>query len=141
MLRVTCAIIRDENGQILIVQRGAKSDHPGKWEFPGGKVEQGESDEDCIAREIHEELEMDIIVRDRLPEVEHDYGIKQITLVPFVCDTLSVKPTLTEHSAFVVVPPNGLVTIDLCEADRSVADYYYQYLKGLNIDSSCKSNK
>ncbi|MBP1666519.1 MAG: mismatch repair protein MutT, partial [Bacteroidetes bacterium] len=55
MIDVTCAIIRNEENELLIVQRGEQSDHPYKWEFPGGKINEDESDEECIIREIKEE--------------------------------------------------------------------------------------
>ena len=59
MYRVTCGVIRNDNEEILVVQRGAKSDHPGKWEFPGGKVEPGETPETALIRELKEELGID----------------------------------------------------------------------------------
>jgi len=51
MIKVTCAIIRNEEDEILVVQRGEATDHPFKWEFPGGKVAAGETEEECIIRE------------------------------------------------------------------------------------------
>ncbi|HZY24320.1 MAG TPA: NUDIX domain-containing protein, partial [Bacteroidales bacterium] len=60
MLNVTCAVIRNEDNKILVVQRGEDSDHPFKWEFPGGKLDPEETEEECIIREIDEELSMEI---------------------------------------------------------------------------------
>jgi len=88
MIDVTCAVIRNEDDEVLIVQRGEFTDHPLKWEFPGGKINQGESEEDCILREIKEELSMEIVICGRLPDVIHDYGLKKIRLIPFICDSL-----------------------------------------------------
>ena len=130
MYRVTCGVIRNDNEEILVVQRGAKSDHPGKWEFPGGKVEEGESDEDCLIREIDEELGMDIIICAKLPEVYYDYGFKQIKLVPFVCDTLDEKPSLTEHKDYRWTSAQELMGIEFCEADIKVAEHYLSKYKG-----------
>ena len=62
MINVTCAVIRNEDNEVLIVQREELTDHPLKWEFPGGKVHQDEGEEDCIIREIKEELSMDIVI-------------------------------------------------------------------------------
>ncbi len=56
MIDVTCAIVRNEDNKVLVVQRGKHSDHPFKWEFPGGKVNPKENPEECIIREIDEEL-------------------------------------------------------------------------------------
>lgn len=124
MINVTCAIIRNEDDQVLVVQRGEHTDHPLKWEFPGGKVNDGESDEDCIIREIGEELSIEIVICGRLPVVEHDYGHKQIRLIPFICDTLEELPFLSEHVDFKWIDPEELVEVDFSEADIHVAEYY-----------------
>lgn len=124
MINVTCAIIRNEDDEILVVQRGKDTDHPFKWEFPGGKVQKGESDEECILREIREELSIDIVIRLRLPDVKHDYGHKHIRLIPFVCDTLDEFPILSEHIEFKWVVSGALLNVDLCEADIEVARDY-----------------
>jgi 8-oxo-dGTP diphosphatase len=96
----------------------------GKWEFPGGKTRAGEDHEECILREIDEELGMDIVICGRLDEVVHDYGDKKIRLIPFICDTLSAKPVLREHDAFRWMEPEELVTLDLTAADIPVAVQY-----------------
>ncbi|MCU0456482.1 MAG: NUDIX domain-containing protein, partial [Bacteroidales bacterium] len=62
MIRVTCAVIRNEDNEVLVVQRGEKTDHPFKWEFPGGKVDNKESDEDCLNREIKQELSRNLVI-------------------------------------------------------------------------------
>jgi 8-oxo-dGTP diphosphatase len=126
MIDVTCAIIRNEDEQVLIVQRGEESAHPMKWEFPGGKVHDGESEEDCIIREIREELSMDIVIVERLQDVEYDYGIKKIKLIPFVCDTLDDIPFLSEHIAYRWVSPSELLSADFSEADIPVARNYLE---------------
>ena len=124
MIEVTCAIIRNEDNEILVVQRGENSDHPFKWEFPGGKVTHGESEEECILREIDEELSIGIVICGRLEPVEHDYGNKKIRLIPFICDTLDDKPVLAEHYDYKWLPGEKLFTIDFSEADIPVAIQY-----------------
>jgi len=131
MINVTCAIIRNEDEEILVVQRGEKTDHPFKWEFPGGKLHDGESEEECIIREIREELNMNMVICSRLPAVEHDYGHKQIRLIPFVCDTLDDIPFLTEHNAFKWLAPGELRSVGFSEADIPVAE---EYLKLINFE-------
>jgi 8-oxo-dGTP diphosphatase len=127
MINVTCAIIRNEDDEVLIVQRGEATDHPFKWEFPGGKVNEGESEEDCIIREIKEELSIDIVICTRLNPVLHNYGHKQIKLIPFICDTLDDLPFLSEHIAFKWVERNSLNSVDFSEADVFVAENYIAY--------------
>jgi len=129
MKDVTCAIIRNEENQILVVQRGEKSSHPFKWEFPGGKLREGESEEECVIREIREELGMDIVICRRMAAVEHDYGNNQIRLIPFVCDSLDELPFLTEHIAYKWLDPPDLKTVDLLEADIIVADHFLAEIK------------
>lgn len=124
IIEVTCAVIRNEEGEILVVQRGPASDHPYKWEFPGGKTHGGESHEECIIREIEEELSLEIVICGSLSPVEYDYGHKRVRLVPFVCDTLLDLPVLHEHVAFCWVGTHELKTIDFSEADIPVADEY-----------------
>jgi 8-oxo-dGTP diphosphatase len=124
MIDVTCAIIRNEENEVLVVQRGEKTDHPFKWEFPGGKLNDNETEEECIIREINEELAIDIVICKRMTETEYDYGNKQIRLIPFICDTLDDLPFLSEHIAFKWLSPAGLKNVDFSEADIIVATGY-----------------
>jgi 8-oxo-dGTP diphosphatase len=143
MINVTCAIIRNEENEILVVQRGEKSDHPFKWEFPGGKVKESETEEECILREISEELSLDIVICKRLAVTDYDYGIKKIRLIPFVCDTLDELPFLTEHISYKWLDPPDLKKIDLLEADVIVSDNYLSdnltaIVHGINVPDQDK---
>lgn len=128
MIDVTCAVIRNEDNEVLIVQRGENTDHPFKWEFPGGKIDKGETEDDCIIREIKEELSMEIVICRKLPDVTHDYGHKKIRLIPFICDTLDDIPFLSEHVAYKWIEPEKLTLIDFSEADIPVAKSYLKFL-------------
>jgi 8-oxo-dGTP diphosphatase len=130
MIRVTCAIIRNEESEVLIVQRGEKTDHPFKWEFPGGKQNRDETEEECIIREIKEELSIDIVICCRMQDVDYDYGKKHILLIPFICDTLDEMPFLSEHRAYKWITPAGLKEIDFSGADIIVAENYLKYVNG-----------
>lgn len=130
MIDVTCAVIRNEDDRVLVVQRGEETDHPLKWEFPGGKVDAGESEEECIIREIQEELSLDVVIFGKLPVVEHDYGHKKIRLIPFVCDTLDDMPMLNEHVSFEWLTPGELGKVDFSEADLFVSE---SYLRSINF--------
>jgi 8-oxo-dGTP diphosphatase len=129
MINVTCAIIRNEDDEVLIVQRGGSTDHPFKWEFPGGKLHPGETDEECIIREVKEELSMEIVILGKLPVAEHDYGFKHIRLIPFICDTLDELPFLSEHVAYKWMPAEKLPSVDFSEADITVAAEYLEQIK------------
>ena len=133
MIIVTCAVIRNEDNKILVVQRGEATDHPFKWEFPGGKLDPEETEEECIIREIDEELSMEIVICGRLTEVEHDYCHKQIKLIPFICDTLDEMPILSEHIDYKWIDHNDLLKIDFSEADVFVARDYFERQKSEKI--------
>jgi 8-oxo-dGTP diphosphatase len=98
MIEVCCAIIL-EGAKILAVQRGPESSHPWKWEFPGGKIIKEETPEECIIREIEEELTIKVFVINKLLTIDFDYGPKQIRLIPFTCKIISGEIYLTEHTA------------------------------------------
>lgn len=124
MIDVCCAIIRNVENEILVVQNGEQDDHAFKWEFPGGKRKKGESGEECIIREIREELFMDIVICGSLDPVVYDYGHKKIRLFPFICDTLDELPVLTEHIDFRWCMEEELGTIDFSGADLHVLKQY-----------------
>jgi len=124
MIEVTCAIIRNDEGKVLVVRRGPDISNAGKWEFPGGKIKIGETQEDCIIREIHEELGIDIILSGSLEPVEHDYGDKYIKLYPFICDTLATRLFFTEHDDHQWLKPEELVNVNFSDADVPVAKDY-----------------
>jgi 8-oxo-dGTP diphosphatase len=126
MIDVICAIIRNEDDEVLVVQRGESTDHPLKWEFPGGKLHPDETEEECIIREVKEELSMEVVIVRKLPVAEHDYGFKQIRLIPFICDTLDELPFLTEHRDYKWLPAEELSSVDFSEADITVAATYLE---------------
>jgi 8-oxo-dGTP diphosphatase len=139
MIKVTCAIIRNEDNEVLVVQRGEKTDHPFKWEFPGGKLKENETEEECIIREIQEELSIDIVICKRMSDTEYNYGHKQIKLIPFICDTLDELPLLSEHLAFKWLNRDGLKNVDFLEADVIVAAGYMKESESLETQDKAVS--
>jgi 8-oxo-dGTP diphosphatase len=85
IIPVTCAIIQFGD-KVLAVQRSEKMKLPLKWEFAGGKIESGESEIDCIKREIFEELNITIQVKDKLTPIIHQYSDFKIQLIPFAAE-------------------------------------------------------
>ncbi|WP_286856462.1 MULTISPECIES: (deoxy)nucleoside triphosphate pyrophosphohydrolase [Sphingobacterium] len=126
MLQVTCAIIEHAN-KILICQRSASMKLPLKWEFPGGKIETGESKEDCLRREIKEELNIDITIRKTLMMVEHQYADISLQLYPFVCSLQSGEVKALEHAQEIWVAIDQLLSYDWAEADLSIVNEYIAY--------------
>ena len=121
MIDVTCAIIISD-GIVLIAQRGAGMVRAGRWEFPGGKIVEGESREECIVREIKEELSIDIAVIEWLTPVEHSYPDVRIRLMPCFAEITGGTINLTEHSKYEWVKAENLLTYDLSPADVAVVE-------------------
>jgi 8-oxo-dGTP diphosphatase len=113
---VTCAIIHFDD-KVLVVQRSETMKLPLKWEFAGGKIEKGESEIDCIKREILEELNIQIDVRKRLTPVVHQYPDFKIKLIPFIANYIKGELKLQEHSDFVLANKEELLHLDWAEAD------------------------
>jgi len=101
-----------------------------KWEFPGGKIREGESAEDCIVREIREELGLEIEADAVLPSHIHHYEHVSIELIPFLCRLAGGKLEIAEHVAVKWLRPENLGDLDWAEADVAVMDAV-QKLKGI----------
>ena len=119
MLHVTCAILEHDN-KILICQRSKRMKLPLKWEFPGGKVESGESKEDCLRREIREELGLAIEIESALTSVEHHYPDFSLCLYPFACKWIGGSLAIAEHAQAIWVDKSELQGYDWAEADVPV---------------------
>ena len=119
MTEVTCAIIIEKE-RVLVTQRSEEMRHPLKWEFPGGKVKEGESPEYCIKREIQEELGLRVVVKQLLPSVKHTYGTRTIKLIPFICSREEGKISLSEHKSFRWIPIEEVEKVDWLDADAEV---------------------
>lgn len=116
MIEVVCAIIlKDE--KILIAQRSDKMKLPLKWEFPGGKLNKGEEEEQAIVREIKEELNIEIFPFKRISSNIHDYGSFKIKLTAYLCNFIRGEIVLLEHKDFKLVSFKNLKNYDLAEAD------------------------
>ncbi|MFN5793634.1 MAG: (deoxy)nucleoside triphosphate pyrophosphohydrolase, partial [Bacteroidota bacterium] len=119
MINVTCAIIIND-GKFLVTQRSATMKLPLKWEFPGGKLEEGESEVDCIKREIKEELNIEIDVIQKMKNSIHDYGTFKINLIPFIANYISGAIILSEHANYMLLQKSELLNLDWAEADLPI---------------------
>jgi len=128
-LDVGAAVIT-HNGKILLTQRDKKRHMGGKWEFPGGKIENGESIEEGLMREIFEELGIEIELGNFVCTVVHQYPEKKIKLHAYICKPkkTDLKPTEHEELAWVIV--NDLLNYDLVPADVKIV---YSLLKRARI--------
>lgn|SRR5690554_5535371 len=116
---VMAAIIRHE-GKILLCQRksGALA---GKWEFPGGKLENGETPEECLVREVREELDLEISVDRIYKAVNMHYNHGDFLLLSYLADYVSGQISLLVHQDYAWVDPQRLTEYDLANANVPIA--------------------
>lgn len=114
---VAAIIIKD--GQVFATQRGYGK-WKGWWEFPGGKMEPGESPQEALKREIREELEAEITVGQLLETVEWDYPAFHLTMHCFVCSLISEDMHLNEHEAAAWLTKETLHTVKWLPADEGL---------------------
>ena len=119
-VRVVAAVIRskNENGEPIIfaTQRGY-GEYKDGWEFPGGKIEEGETPEDALVREIKEELDTEIVVEDLIDTIEYDYPTFHLSMDCFFCKLLSGNLVLKEHEAAKWLTKEQLDSVDWLPAD------------------------
>ena len=120
-IEVVAAIIHDDEGRIFATQRGYGEMKDG-WEFPGGKIEPGESTEEALKREIWEELETKIVVERLVQTVEWDYPAFHLTMHCFWCHIESGSLKLKEHEAAKWLTKDQLDSVDWLPADRIVVE-------------------
>ncbi|RXZ80911.1 (deoxy)nucleoside triphosphate pyrophosphohydrolase [Paenibacillaceae bacterium] len=100
MIEVAAAIIENEQGQILIARRKKGKSQEGMWEFPGGKLEEGEMAPDCLRRELLEEMQIDIIPAAFFGVNDHHYGAIQIRLIAYKAAYAGGEITLVDHDDY-----------------------------------------
>lgn len=116
MIDVTAAIIQRE-GLILTARRKPGAHMAGYWEFPGGKIESGETPEECLQRELKEELNIESKIGPFFEESCYDYGTKQIRLLSYFVDYISGTFTLNDHDEIRWLYAHQLLTLQWAPAD------------------------
>ena len=122
IINVVAAVIRDEEGRILITQRNLKKAQGGLWEFPGGKNEPEETKEHAIVREIKEELDVDIEYKDYLAEKVFEYPEKTINLIALECKKINGEIRLLEHESYAWVYEKELNDYEFAPADLFIIE-------------------
>ena len=118
-IEVVAAIIHDDEGHIFATQRGY-GDFKDWWEFPGGKMEAGETPEEALVREIREELSAEISVDEFLCTLEYDYPQFHLTMHCYLCSLVTEALHLNEHEAAKWLAKNELDSVDWLPADLEV---------------------
>ena len=116
MIRVTAAVIID-SGKVLIAKRKPPGKMPGMWEFPGGKIEKGETPEQCLRRELHEELGVEAAIGECIGTNVHQYEFYKIELVAYKARITAGEIGLKEHSDMAWVEAQDLVKYPFAPAD------------------------
>ena len=122
------AAITINDGQVFATQRGY-GEFQGWWEFPGGKIENGECPQEALKREIREELDAEIEVKELLDTVEWDYPNFHLTMHCFICTLLSESLHLNEHEAATWLTHETLKSVKWLPADEILLDKIAEYLK------------
>lgn len=120
LIEVVAGVITDARGRILLARRTEGRDLAGLWEFPGGKREPGETPEEALARELHEELGIDATVGPRVIAVPHRYPHKRLLLDVRRVSTWKSTPKGLDGQALAWVPPHKLASYAMPGADRPV---------------------
>ena len=120
-IEVVAAIILDAEGKIFATQRGY-GDWKDWWEFPGGKIEHGESPEEALKREIREELSTEITIDDFFCTVEYDYPKFHLTMHCYLCSLLTNALHLNEHEAARWLSKEELNSVQWLPADKEIIE-------------------
>ncbi|PGX17471.1 8-oxo-dGTP diphosphatase MutT [Priestia megaterium] len=112
---VGAVIVEDE--KILCAQRGPTKALAYKWEFPGGKIEEGESPQDALRREISEEMHCKVHISEQVEHTVYEYDFGIVHLTTFYCKLIEGSPVLTEHVSIKWLPPSELSSLDWAPAD------------------------
>lgn len=119
-IKVVCAIL-EQDGHVLIAKRKHGLSNAGRWEFPGGRLEIGESPEAALLRELSEEFGARAQVLDLVGSNTHAYPDKEVELIAYRVKLLTADMILKEHDEIRWVEPVNLLAYDLTEADRPIA--------------------
>ena len=126
-IRVVAAIIIDD-GKVFATQRGYGEFKDG-WEFPGVKIEAGETPEEALIREIKEELDTEVEVKELLDTVEYDYPNFHLSMDCFICKIISGNLVLKEHEAAKWLKNDELYSVDWLPADKDLIKKIENYMK------------
>lgn len=130
-ITTVAGIIENKDGKILCTKRDVgKYEYVSlKWEFPGGKVEEGETEKQTLERELREELDIKVEIGDFFYQVEHDYPDFHLSMAIYKCKFDGDKIALNVHKEIEWVNPEDIMNFDWAEADRPVAiTIYKQFL-------------
>ena len=116
-IEVVAAVFKDENNNIFCARRKDEGELALKWEFPGGKIEENENHVEALIREIDEELNTEIIVKDYIMTVNHQYNFFHLTMHAYNVDIVKGHLRLNEHTDSKWLKKDDLMELDWAAAD------------------------
>ncbi len=122
MLEVVAAIMNNEKKEVFIAQRNKPEKVAKKWEFPGGKIEEGENPKESLKREIREEFGIKIKVKDFFMENIYEYEHKKVRLLSYITKHISNKIEVREHNKAKWVDVKNLSSYEFVPADREIVE-------------------
>ena len=129
-IKVVAAIIIN-NGKVFATQRGY-GEFKDSWEFPGGKIEIGETPEQALVREIQEELDTQINVKEKIDTVEYDYPNFHLSMDCFICNVIKGNLILKEHESAKWLTKDELYSVDWLPADKGLIEKIKEHIKTIH---------
>ena len=131
IVRTVAGIIENENGEIMCTLRDkGKYEYVSyKWEFPGGKIEAGETNEQTLERELREELEIKVEIGEKFYQVEHEYPDFHLSMALYKCKLISHNIQMNVHKDIKWLKPNDMMSLDWAAADLPVAQKIHDLCK------------
>ena len=127
-ITTVAGVIKNEKGEILCTLRDqGKYDYVSfKWEFPGGKIEEGETNEQTLTRELHEELDIDVKIENFFYQVEHDYPDFHLSMAVYECQLISKEMKMNVHKGLKWLAPKDMMSLEWAAADIPVAELIFK---------------
>ena len=129
-IKVVAAIIIN-NSKVFATQRGY-GEFKDSWEFPGGKIEIGETPEQALVREIQEELDTQINVKEKIDTVEYDYPNFHLSMDCFICNVIKGNLILKEHESAKWLTKDELYSVDWLPADKGLIEKIKEHIKTID---------
>ena len=128
VVTTVAGIIKNEKGEILCTLRDkGKYEYVSfKWEFPGGKLEEGETNQEALARELKEELDIEVNIGDFFYQIEHDYPDFHLSMALYECQLISKEIKMNVHKEMKWLLPKDIMDLDWAEADFPAVELIYK---------------